>query len=366
MSGQQLLIVSIEEGLDFLLEHFQEPLFPRNIATAATNTKQHTVEDKAKCLLYYKGALNVDCRLAIYSNYEELAQSDSLGPSLKPIANHLFIEFDLKDFKDRGELDAALSATLRRIKQQLNGAVPTILWSGGGYHIHQPLDITEPFEDLEEFKKHGDNVSIKFLRYAARQLSAGKSDPNHNVSFKSCLCRVPGSINSKYQGDVAQVRILKRWNGIRAKPSRQFITDFLISLVQKDIDKNESVRRLTRSTKLLQSGTTTTTTPWIECLLQTPLSDHRRNARDLILIPYLVVRCGLSPAEVYNIVMQWASKCSELRPLQPSRRAYEDRVCSRTQEVSRDRVPPMTWSKLKEMNPELFKILSSKSINTSQ
>jgi hypothetical protein len=360
--------VTIEQGLDFMLSHFSEPIWPRNIATAATQTKQYTVDDRQRALLYFNSALRQDCRLAIYANYEELIKTGRLGPNWKPIPNHLFIELDAKDFGGNlGQLNAALKSTLRRIKKQLNHAVPTVLWSGGGYHIHQPLDITEPFENLEEFKKYGENVNVKFLRYAARQLSAGKSDPNHNVSFKSCLCRVPGSINSKYQGEVAEVRILQRWNGIRAKPNRQFITDFLIALTQKDIDqslKNYKIIKIHNATnyKNIKNGKT----QWIETLLQLQLSDYRRNARDLILVPYLTLRRGLSPNEVYDIVMSWADRCVELRPLQPSRSAYESRVHTRIQEVMRDKVPAMTLEKLREMNPELFKILSSKGINRSQ
>jgi hypothetical protein len=193
---------TIEQGLDFMLSHFHEPLWPRSIATAATNTKQHIAEDKDRTLLFYKGALRQDCRLAIYPNYERMAETGSVTPEYKPKPNHLFIDLDLKAFNgDINLLNAALKATLRRMKQQLNGAVPTVLWSGGGVHLHQPLDIELAFEEMPDFKRF-DNPSVKFIRYAARRLSANHSDPNHSPSFKSCLARVPGSINSKYSGMV--------------------------------------------------------------------------------------------------------------------------------------------------------------------
>jgi hypothetical protein len=331
------------------------------VATAATNTKQYSVEDRATALLYYNGALRQeDCRLAIYPNYEKLIENGSLPPTYKPIPNHLFMELDLKDFEgDIDKLDSALKSTLRRIKRELNGAVPSVLWSGGGFHIHQPLDIDKALEELEEFKKH-ENVSVKFLRYAARQLSAGKSDPNHNISFKSCLCRVPGSSNSKYQGEVAEVKIVQRWNGVRANPTSQFITEFLISLTQKDIDKNLNKWKnpvIRNSTAVAK----TTTTAWIERLLQTPIADYRKGARDLILVPYLVVRRGLGPNEAYTTIMKWAIECDKLRPLQPSRKAFSDRVQTRIQEVVRNRIPPMSMQALHEMNPSLCEKLTSKS-----
>jgi hypothetical protein len=238
--------------------------------------------------------------------------------------------------------------------KELNGAVPTVLWSGGGYHIHQPLDIPQAFEYIEEFKKY-ENVSVKFLRYAARRLTGGKSDPNHNVSFKSSMARVPGSINTKY-ADEPEVKIVQRWNGVRAKPSRQFVgSDFLITLVQKEIDENTVNVQKWKNPILSYSGTTA----WIERLLQTPISDYRKGARDLILIPYLVVRRGLSPNEVYTTIMKWAIECDKLRPLQPSRRVFSDRIRTRTQEVVRNRIPPMSMQALHEMNPSLCELLTT-------
>jgi hypothetical protein len=62
-------------------------------------------------------------------------------------------------------------------------------------------------------------------------------------------------------------------------------------------------------------------------LLQTPIEDYRKHARDLIIIPYLVVCRGMRDVdEIYNIVMNWADKCHELRRLHPSHREFGNRV----------------------------------------
>lgn len=50
----------VESGLDFILGHFSQPLFPRKIATAATAASgkfQQPVDDKDRAVLYYKAAL---------------------------------------------------------------------------------------------------------------------------------------------------------------------------------------------------------------------------------------------------------------------------------------------------------------------
>jgi hypothetical protein len=355
---QQPESVSIEEGLDFLLEHFQEPIWPRNLATAATNTKQHTVEERDRALLYYNAARKEDCRLGIYPNYERMAELGykNLGPSHIP--DQLLIDIDLDD-GDVNQLDAVLKVVSRHMKKHLNGgAVPTIIWTGSGVHILQPLCMNTALEDEPEFcrfRKNSTDVSVKFMRWAARRLSAEHSDPNHNPSFKSCLTRVPGSVNSK-NGET--VKILQRWNGVRAKPSKQFITNFLIALTQENIDRAAILQKSMKSNKFAISNTTTTTA-WIEKLLQTPISDYRKGARDLILIPYLVVRRGLSPNEVYTTIMKWAIECDKLRPLQPSRRAFSDRIRTRIQEVVRNRIPPMSIQALHEMNPSLCELLTT-------
>jgi hypothetical protein len=97
---------------------------------------------------------------------------------------------------------------------------------------------------------------------------------------------------------------------------------------------------------------------WIEKLLQTPIDDYRKHARDLILIPYLVLDRGITDEEeVYDIVMEWVDKCGELRRLDPSRREFEKRVYSRIDQVKQDRIPHMKFDTLKEKNPRLYESL---------
>jgi hypothetical protein len=346
-----------ESGLDFLLSHFSEPIWPRNVATAATNTKQHIVEDRDKALLYFKGALGQDCRIAIYPNFDRMKEMgyQNLGPSHIP--DQLLIDIDLDDENMQNSKNgimhnSVVKTTLRNIKKHLNGAVPTVIWTGNGVHILQPLSLEKALEDMPEFskfRKNSTDVSVKFMRWAARRLSGERSDHNHNISFASCLTRCPGSINSK---NGAEVKIVQRWNGVRTKVPKQFITDFLIALVQKEIDE-KSEERKPSNIQGFQSTEKSKTTPWIEKLIDIPMADYRKNARDLILIPYLIVRRGASSKETYDIVMNWANKCAELRPLQPSYNAYESRVRTRIQEVLRDKVPPMTWAKFQEVQPDI-------------
>jgi hypothetical protein len=95
-------------------------------------------------------------------------------------------------------------------------------------------------------------------------------------------------------------------------------------------------------------------THWIERLMETPINDYRKLARDLIIIPYLIVRRGITDInEIEAIVMKWADKCDEVESLRPSYREFERRVRSRIDEVLHDMIPPMRFDKLQEENPEL-------------
>ena len=49
------------------------------------------------------------------------------------------IDIDLKDFESQEKLYKTLRKTLNKINGVFHGAQPTVLWTGGGYHIYQPV-----------------------------------------------------------------------------------------------------------------------------------------------------------------------------------------------------------------------------------
>jgi|SRR5215217_4556957 len=352
---------TVEEGLGFMLAHFQEPLWPRNVSTAATRNGQKVVHDKDRAILYFQGALRADCKLACYANYEAIAFSDPNTPTLKPKPTHLFIDLDLATFGgDRHKLELALRQTKRNIARQLNGAVPTILWSGGGFHLHQPLDpdVVPIYEELSEFKRYQDS-SIKFMRYAEQVLTGGKADRNHCVSFKSCMARLPGSRNSKYTGDVAEVKVVQPWDGIRARPPQQFMfTDFLIWLVQADLDARERLHKMQRfnTTKshLMNNGAGIA---WIDRLLQLAIPDWRKTAVALVLAPYLLIIRRFSYEQAFHTIMEWAARCDELSALRPNERGFIDRVHISLERAQSKQSKPLRWQTLVQNYPAMYETL---------
>lgn len=156
----------------------------------------------------------------------------------------IFIDIDRSGFASDRSHKIVLHKTLKRIKDYLDSQ-PTVLRSGNGYHIIQPLQahILEKDKRFQNSRRYlGDkfSVSVAFMRFAARFLSASKSDACHNPSFKSCLLRIPGSYNSKcvWSGKESEVKIIQRWDGQR--PSIDLLLgSFYTSLIVEQRSKTK-------------------------------------------------------------------------------------------------------------------------------
>ena len=86
------------------------------------------------------------------------------------------------------------------------------------------------------------------MQFAESFLSDNKADQAHNmtVSFKNCMLRVPGSINSK---NGQTVKLLNRWDGCRPKINL-LLEDFYIylsSLRIKELTKRNESKNYNKS-----------------------------------------------------------------------------------------------------------------------
>jgi hypothetical protein len=149
------------------------------------------------------------------------------------------------------------------------------------------------------------------LRFGKDNLSKGKADKNNYPSFKSCQIRIPGSINSKYG---AKVKIVQKWNGVRAPITREFIEDFRTYLEQKITDQgNNNYNYKKNKNNQNRYYSNNNRIEWIETkVLQAPISDYRKLAVRLILAPYLIVIKKLSHEESYKITNEWLQKCDSV------------------------------------------------------
>jgi len=208
LSGKEIPPIngeSISVNVDFILTHFPDHIFPRTISTYKSRGKQFEVFSKEEMIARYEDSNFVDCRINAYPSHTQYKGIQRYPP------NFIFADLDLSTFKSKDSLERALSTALGIIRLKING-IPTVLWTGNGYHIYQPLDsvILEEYEQFSQFEQ----PSQKFIRFAEFYLTSGKSDPSHNPSFKSCMIRNTGSYNSKY-AKYNLVKIIQKWNGYR-------------------------------------------------------------------------------------------------------------------------------------------------------
>ena len=285
--------------LDFLLNHLSEPLFPRTIFTCQ-KPYQFSIESKQEIFHYFESAEFIDCKINAFPSLKE---------GMSWAADFIFIDLDLADFKSNRALDLALNKTLKNIKERLNGH-PIVLWTGGGYHVYQPINgITfENFSPFNQFKDY--NLFNEFLRFSKKFLSYDKADKNNNPSLKSCLLRIPRSINSKYN---TEVKIIEKWDGYRPSITL-LIGDFFAYLVDNKIRKEGGLRRKSHYLRNhIQTNPNIIT--WIEKLIDTPIEDGRKYALWKILCPYLVNIKKLEDEETVEILKIWLEQCNKLRKL---------------------------------------------------
>jgi Primase X len=336
----ELNTIKIEQGLDFILGHFEEPVWPRTIFTK-TLGRQYTVYSMEEALARFKQSNLLDCRINAYPVYTEFKGVNRQPP------NFVFVDLDRCLFITDKEFWTAVEQTSKNIERIL-GEKPSILWSGNGVHICQPVEavVLEQESKFAQFEQ----PSQTFLRFAAQFLSNHKCDPNNNPSFKSCLLRIPGSINSKYTEQSKEVKIIQRWDGFRPKANSLYY-HFYIYLADRKLKGFTSMWNKIKIHHPLLGNTI----PWIEKLTETPIEDYRKNAVNLILAPYLINIRKISDEDASNIINSWLIECGKLRPLDNNLK-YTVKYAIKNS-VNKKQLP-LRFDTLKQRNKILYDLLA--------
>lgn len=350
--------MNIIKGLGYLVNHFDSnSLFPRTIMTKKLGY-QKTVFSKEEALTYFMDSDHIDCRINAYPSHINYKGLQRYPP------NFIFIDLDSNNFINGNELQSVLSKTLRKISDTLNGSKPTVIWTGNGYHVYQPLDsiILEQYEVFAKFQ----NPSKQFLRFAKIFLSSGNADTFNNPSFKSTLLRIPYSINSKCLCEIpdngninhlerSRVKIIQEWDGYR--PSIKYLLrDFLHSLINQKIKEKNHHGYMYRDSKkskqiIIYENDRKREIGWIEQLLNTAIVDYRKHVVSLILAPYLANIKGLPHELSLNILKGWLNNCNRVRILD-----FDSDYIIRTslQSANTKKIPPMRLSTLRIKNTDLY------------
>jgi len=345
-------IKDFENSLNFILNHFdQDRLFPRTIMTKKLGY-QKEVFSKEIALQHFKEADFIDCRINAFPSFTNYKGIQRYPPDF------IFIDIDKNNFTTERSFKLAFSNTLKNIKEKL-GVYSTVLFTGGGYHIYQPIDAFV-LEDIDIFNKF-ENPSNKFFRFAKDYLSNNKADKSNNPSFKSCLLRIPSSLNSKFFSNEeskknSQVKIIQEWN--RNRPSIKYLLrNFRCYLIDQKIKEWKTQQKIVKrfSHQRYQQNNSmnpnVNTISWIEILLKTPITDFRKNATNLILAPYLVNIKKIPYQESFDNLIEWLKKCDLLKKLDFNTNYL---VKSALNIASEKGIPPMKLETLKNRDLELY------------
>jgi hypothetical protein len=378
--NQQLPLSIINEGLDFILGHFQERIWPRTISTKTTEGRQVLVYNKEEALARFKQSNYMDCRINAYPAYVEFKGINRQPP------NFIFIDIDRSTFKTERAFNMAINNTGKNIKEMLGGdANPTILLTGNGIHFYQPVklvhdkaSVLEEINVFSEFVDHtgSDNdLSTRFMRFAEEFFTGSRHDPAHRPSIRSCLVRVPHSLNSKcieletgrYIKD-PEVKLIQMWDGHR--PAINYILrDFRRWLIDNKIkeklelqSRQEDIYRLKnkvgyRYYNNYDGSSSSYYYNRLEKLLHTPIPDHRKFVCYWLLSRYFINVKHLGYEQAYAAMKNWLCKCNEAERLSPSTRVFDTLVKNDVKDAQKGGKFPIGERKLKEMNEELYKTL---------
>jgi hypothetical protein len=349
----------IEDGLDIILSHFREPVWPRAASTRTTECRQVLVHTRDEALARFKQANYLDCRISAYGpnadeNPSALARFQGIRTATP---SHIIVMIDLDrcNFKSERSLGLARNATLKNIRAKLHVDTPTVLWSGRGYHVIQPLDANYiVLEQIKQFE-NVQQISVRFLRFAESFLSNGKSDLSHNstISYGNMMLRIPGSINSK-NGQV--IRVIHKWEGHRPKINsllrdfRHWLIDQLLRYKKEQLPSGQE-----SGGAPIGSNYKNVIINWIENLLQTPIADCRKFAIWRILAPYLINVKKLLYDDASHVIKEWLDRCSNLRRLDFSPDGY---VGYSLRMSSKKGYFPISANKLRNENKKLSRTLN--------
>jgi hypothetical protein len=341
----------VNVGLEFVLSHLDEPLFPRTIMTEKLG-RQMKVFDRGSAINHFKGSDYYDCRINAYSNL--IQQDESMlfyTNEVEIVITIIVIDLDTKDFcNSKEKLDDILRKTIKKIKETIGG-YPTVLNTGNGYHIYQPVKgiIFDEIKELNDFVPSYNKyfLSNKFLKFAEYYFTDGKSDPQHNPTVNSCLMRIPGTLNSKCGREVS---IMQEWDYHKAS------VDPLLPAFKEHLASQLRMLSEFQDARVICSNNITSISKhnmysWIDVLLQFQLADYRKFAIRRILAPYLIVIRQLPYGECFKIIYNWLVECNRVKPLCFDAKFIIEKNLQAAQRVG---YKPIRLEKLQQENPLLY------------
>ena len=211
-----------------------------------------------------------------------------------------------------------------------------------------------------------EDLTSLFIQFAEEYFTGNPTDPLHHPTVKSCLLRVPWTLNAKSTTDIGRtvttrVKVIQRWDGKR--PSIQpLLKHFRTWLMQKRVDDTQetSKQKYIKFNSIIASQNQQNINnkiSWIEQgILESTLSDHRKYVIWRILSPYLLNVRKLPKEESYSIIKDWLDKCNKLQGLNFN---PKEKIRQNLKGASKGHYP-ISLEKLKEENKPLYYTIASR------
>jgi len=257
----------VKISLEYLMKVFNGK-FPRHIMTAKSNG-QIIVNSVDEALNHFEEADWIDCRVAVFG----LDEITNIKPNL------IFIDQD-----DKTQLEYVKA----RIKRIL-GVDPFVISTGNGFAIIVPI-VMESLKNTIYKNFNAEDISKKFLLFCKNYLANNKADPANHPTLKSCLLRVPHTINSK-NGNI--VKIIETWDGQRVDVHE---LPFILHL-QKELEENDNNFNNIKINPKNYS--------WIENILSSPKIYRSNRLLGLVITRYLMNVKKVSKSDAVEIIKKW-------------------------------------------------------------
>ena len=314
--------MNVTQGLEFILQHFEEPIWPRRISTFKSESRQFEVSSSQETLKHFEESNWKDCRISAFGKSEIDNEKSNL----------VFIDLDNK---------TALNEVLAVI-HKTTGGIPTVLHTGNGYCLLLPINII-PMKGATHNGYFIEQPAKTFLSFAERYLSNSKCDTGNHPSLLSCLIRIPGSFNSrsikKGNYEQAKVTIVQEWNKERVEVKNLPFKKHLDKIIREQKKRQNRLPNIKGEIS------------YIETLLKRKITDGRKRLFALVLCPYLINVKKLTLEQSCNIIYNYFGGYVD-KPL----------INYKLKEVLGKEILPYSLSKMQTNDRELYQIVTNHSI----
>ena len=320
--------------------------FPREVWDSNRTSKWQIVESPTR----YVSFLN-DARK--YFNPAHTSINIGTGSALVAGYSKQWISKFLLEFDGSLDEDYSLMRRSYALLKMKFDAVPRVYFSGHkSFHVFvdfTALPLNDPAEAQREFaKKLASELSVQLAKldyqaYAERKLSRVPYTIHEKTAWDYCVPVSPfwslGEIKKESQKP-------NRFHSIEINFSPRIAA--AIKLADRELDNKPETNQVKKGQD---------STYWIERLLAHPIEDGRHRVLWHVFAPYLLNVRKLPPDQAEKILLDYFTKCGELKRLEPSFSQFRRQIRYYLKQSQKDGYPPWHIETIQTKDPPLYDLI---------